>query len=192
MNLSVPQNGGSLPALLPRPYFILPILNAVNSGRRSHPRVPCYPLERFAPPSARLLRPTDRRRMPGDRWTCVYFFHTCISLNIYFFRYFFDVSLGGCNNFQIFFPWCGRPWLCIIQPPRCGLISREIEDTCNSTTNGLWKVVMNNRWRGDESWYLYFNWNRFVTRGTSRDVESTETSSAQLTIFHWGRSIMTR
>lgn len=40
MNLSMPQNGGSLLALLPRSYFILPILNAVNSDRHLHPSFP--------------------------------------------------------------------------------------------------------------------------------------------------------
>lgn len=48
MNLSMPQNGGSLLALLPRSYFILPILNAVNSDRQ-------LPSSSFSLPTVRAL-----------------------------------------------------------------------------------------------------------------------------------------
>ena len=66
MNLSMPQNGGSLLALLPRSYFILPILNAVNSDRQ-------LPSSSFSLPSSRSCHLAECSGIDGLLYfTCIY------------------------------------------------------------------------------------------------------------------------
>lgn len=177
MNLSMPQNGGSLRPRSP-PAAVLHFADIKCCKFRPPLSPPPRPLP---PPSSdsRLPPPDCSVRPPQDAGrSIVYIFsyvYICIRIYIYMYKFFFTISLMSAPEavtVSRFFSPMRSPWFCIIQPSRCGSISREIEDTCNSRTNGLWKAVMNNRWCGDESWYLYFNWNHFVARGTNHGAMS--------------------
>lgn len=107
MNLSMPQNGDSLPALLPRPYFILPILNAVNSGHYFHltsPRPARFLLSPVTPTAV------GRRRTEIDELLYIYvyvlYIYTYICAYIFFIHLFDVGKKGNCNNFEIFL--CAR------------------------------------------------------------------------------------